>query len=175
MIYKNSRADEVAQRLFRNYKLFWNEERLAKADSIGLSPVEVGILSSIIYAETKMADEMPKIAGLYINRLKKGMRLQADPTLVYASGNYNIKRVWNKHKSIKSPYNTYRNLGLPPGPVMTTPAEAIDAVLHHEEHDYLYFSARDDFSGYHEFSKTYEEHLVASSRYQKELNKRKIY
>ena len=173
MLYRHSRAKEVADRLFRNYLGFWNQDRLNQAASLGLSMQEAGILASIIYAETKKPEEMPLIAGLYLNRLEKEMRLQADPTIVFAHGRP-LSRVLKVHKRIKSDYNTYKVEGLPPGPVFTATTQAIDAVLSPASHDYLYFCARNDFSGYHRFSKTLEEHLRVARQYQKELNRRRI-
>ena len=173
MLYRHSRAKEVADRLFRNYLNFWNPERLNQAASLGLTMQEAGILASIIYAETKKQEEMPLIAGLYLNRLQKEMRLQADPTVVFAHGRP-LTRVLKVHKRIQSDYNTYKVEGLPPGPVFTATTPAIDAVLNPASHDYLYFCARNDFSGYHRFSKTLEEHLQVARQYQKELNRRRI-
>ena len=173
LLYRNSRAKEVADRLFRNYLGFWNPERLQKAASLGLTMQEVGVLASIIYAETKKPEEMPLIAGLYLNRLKKEMRLQADPTVVFAHGRP-LSRVLRVHKKIQSDYNTYKVAGLPPGPVFSATPTAIDAVLNPASHDYLYFCARNDFSGYHQFSKTLDEHLQVARQYQRELNRRRI-
>jgi len=173
LLYQDSRAKEVADRLFRNFKRFWTPERLEKAATIGLTQQETGVLASIVYAETKKKEEMSTIAGLYLNRLRKDMRLQADPTVVFAYGRP-LTRVLKTHKRIKSPYNTYRVEGLPPGPVFTPTTNAIDAVLSPESHDFLYFCARRDFSGGHHFSRTLEEHLEVARGYQKELNRRRI-
>ena len=173
LVYRDSKAREVADRLFRNYLQFWTPSRLQKAAALGLTHQEAGILASIIYAETKQNSEMPTIAGLYLNRLDEGMRLQADPTVVFAHGRP-VNRVLKTHKKIQSPYNTYRVYGLPPGPVYTATPLAVDAVLDAESHDYLYFCARNDFSGYHGFSKTLTDHLQMARRYQKELNRRRI-
>jgi UPF0755 protein len=171
--YSDISPEELFDRLYAEYLYFWNDNRLKQASDIGFSPIEAGILASIVYAETKKIDEMPLVAGLYINRLNNDMRLQADPTLVYASGE-NVKRVLNKHKNIKSNYNTYRKKGLPPGPVFTVPAVAIDAVLNYIEHKYIFFCAKDDFSGYHVFTETYDEHKKHATKYQKKLNALKI-
>jgi UPF0755 protein len=173
LVYQDSRAKEVADRLFRNYQAFWTPERLEKAAMMGLTKQETGILASIVYAETKKVAEMPVIAGLYMNRLKKEMRLQADPTIVFAYGRP-LTRVLKAHKKINSPYNTYDISGLPPGPVFTAPDVAVQAVLHPQSHDFLYFCARRDFSGGHHFSRTLEEHLTVARKYQKELNRRRI-
>jgi len=173
LVYRDSRAREVADRLFRNYHHFWNSERLSKAAAQGLTNLEAGILASIVYAETKKSEEMPAIAGLYLNRLNEGMRLQADPTVVFAHGG-SLNRILSAHKRISSTYNTYQVPGLPPGPVNSATPLAIEAVLNAESHDYLYFCARNDFSGYHHFSRTLGEHLRIARQYQKELNRRGI-
>lgn len=173
LVYRDSRAKEVADRLFRNYLRYWNAERLQNAAALGLTNQEAGVLASIVYSETKISEEMPLIAGLYLNRLQKNMRLQADPTVIFASGR-KLSRVLKAHKKIQSPYNTYRIYGLPPGPVFTATSQAIEAVLAAESHDYLYFCARNDFSGYHRFSRTLDEHLQVAKRYQNELNRRRI-
>ncbi len=173
LMYRDSKAKEVADRLFRNYQRFWTPEKLQKAATLGLTHQEAGILASIIYAETKQVSEMPTIAGLYLNRLEQGMRLQADPTVVFAHGRP-VNRVLKAHKQIKSPYNTYREYGLPPGPVFTPTSTAVDAVLDAESHEYLYFCARNDFSGFHAFSKTLDDHLQIARQYQRELNRRRI-
>ncbi len=173
LVYRDSRAKEVADRLFRNYLKFWNAERLQRAAALGLTNQEAGVLASIVYAETKIPQEMPLIAGLYLNRLQKNMRLQADPTVVFASGR-TLTRVLKAHKRIRSDYNTYRVYGFPPGPVFTATPQAIDSVLAAVSHDYLYFCAKNDFSGYHHFSRTLDEHLQIARQYQKELNRRRI-
>ena len=173
LVYRNSRAEEIADRLFRNYLTFWTAARLEQAAKMGLSQNEVGVLASIVYAETKIPEEMPIVAGLYLNRLQKNMRLQADPTVVFASGK-SLTRILKVHKKIKSEYNTYRVYGFPPGPVFTATPEAIDAVLSAGTHDYLYFCAKNDFSGYHHFSRTLDEHLEVARQYQRELNRRRI-
>ena len=167
LVYRDSRAKEIADRLFRNYLTFWNAARLEQAAKLGLTPNEVGVLASIVYAETKIPEEMPTVARLYMNRLQKNMRLQADPTVVFASGK-SITRVLKVHKKIKSEYNTYRVYGFPPGPVFTPTKQAVDAVLSAETHDYLYFCAKNDFSGYHHFSRTFDEHLQVARTYHKE-------
>ncbi|HRI42354.1 MAG TPA: endolytic transglycosylase MltG, partial [Bacteroidia bacterium] len=136
--------------------------------------VEVSILASIVQQETNRNAEKPVIAGVYLNRLKKGMRLDADPTLVYALGDFTITRVLNIHKTIDSPYNTYLYAGLPPGPICLPTPASIDAVLNYQAHNYYYFCARDDFSGYHAFAATYLQHLVNARRFQKALDRRGI-
>jgi UPF0755 protein len=154
---------------------FWNEDRLEQAEDMGLSPEEVYILSSIVYCETKNYEEMPLVAGVYLNRLKKNMRLESDPTALFASNSRGARRVYNKHTSVKSPYNTYQNKGLPPGPICLPPPEVVDAVLDYEDHDFLYFCAKEDSSGTHNFASTYEDHKVNAENYRKSLNKRKIF
>ena len=173
--YWNTSAEEFIQRMAREYKSFWNESRRAKAKAIGLSQSEVAILASIVQAEQMShPDERPKVAGLYLNRLKRGMRLQSDPTLVFAIGDFSINRVLNQHKSIQSPYNTYLYSGLPPGPINLPELSSLEAVLNPEQHSYLYMCAKADFSGYHHFSKTLSQHNVYAKEYQRELNRRKI-
>jgi len=173
--YWNTSATEFIERMAKEYKTFWNDERKNKAQQIGLSQTEVAILASIVQLETNKIDEMPDIAGVYINRLKKGMLLQADPTVIYAVGDYSIRRVKQEHLTYDSPYNTYIYKGLPPGPICIAYPHAIDAVLNYKMHNFLYFCAREDFSGYHVFAKTLEEHLNNARKYQSELNKKKIY
>ncbi|MCU0428518.1 MAG: endolytic transglycosylase MltG [Cytophagaceae bacterium] len=174
-MYKNPDSKKLLKRIYSEYLVFWNQERLGKADDIGLRPEEVVILASIVYSETKLPDEMPIIAGVYINRLQKNMRLESDPTLVYAAKKYGTKRVLNEYKSVDSPYNTYRRKGLPPGPISIVPPWVIDLVLDYEGHDYLYFCAKPDFSGEHLFAETYEDHLENAKAYREELNSKRIF
>lgn len=168
-VYFNIVPDELVTRLYEEYKKFWNESRLAKAKALGLTPIEVSTLASIVQAENHREDEAPRIAGLYINRLKKNMPLQADPTLVFAVGDFSIKRVLDKHKEVDSPYNTYKNAGLPPGPINMPGIPMIDAVLNYEQHDYIYMCSKEDFSGYHNFAKTLSEHNRNAAAYQRAL------
>jgi UPF0755 protein len=142
---------------------------------INLTKEDVIIIASIVDEETSKRDEMDEIAGLYINRLRKRMPLQADPTIKFALNDFTIKRVIKKHLEIESPYNTYKYYGLPPGPISIPSIEAIDAVLNYKEHDFLYMCAKSDFSGYHVFAKTLEQHNVNARAYQRALNKEKIY
>jgi len=158
----------------KEYKVFWNDERLAKAKTLDLTPIEVGNLAAIVKGEALHVDEMPKIAGLYINRLRKGMLLQADPTVIYANHDFTIRRVLNKHLRTDSPYNTYIYRGLPPGPIMMPSIAAIDAVLNYQQHKYIYMCAKVDFSGYHNFANTMAEHLVNARKFQKALDERNI-
>ncbi len=166
---------ELLQRMNYEYKRFWNDSRLAKADSLELTTQQVSTLASIVYAESKKSDEYPRIAGVYYNRLKRGIKLDADPTLVYAWQDFTIKRVLNKHKVIDSPFNTYKNAGLPPGPINMPSIKAIDGVLNLEHHKYLYFCASEDFSGYHNFARTLTEHNRNAAKFQRALNKARIY
>lgn len=168
--YFNILPEDLVQKMYSEYKKFWNGERQQKAKEIGLTPIDVSILASIVQAETVKEDEAPKIAGLYLNRLRIDMALQADPTLVFASGDFTLKRVLNEHKEIESPYNTYRYPGLPPGPINIPQIASIDAVLNAEKNKYLYMCAKEDFSGYHNFAKTLEEHSVFAKKYQRALS-----
>jgi UPF0755 protein len=162
------------KRMEREYKNFWNDDRKAKAKQNGMTTEEVTILASIIQEETNMAADRPIIAGVYINRLKKFMPLEADPTLKFAIGDFTIQRLLNEDKQFESPYNTYKYAGLPPGPIDLPSIESIDAVLNYTSHDYLFFCAREDFSGYSNFATTYDQHLVNARKYQAELNRRNI-
>lgn len=174
--YWNTSAEELIQRMAEEYKKFWTEDRKAKAKKLNLTQSEVAILASIVQAEQSVhSDERAKVAGLYINRLRQGMLLQSDPTIIYGIGDFSIRRVLNKHKTHNSPYNTYMHRGLPPGPINLPSIKSLDAVLNYEQHDYIYMCAKEDFSGYHNFAKTYNQHLVYARKYQAELNKRKIY
>lgn len=159
------------ERMKENYDRFWNAARRQAAAALGFTPIEVITLASILEYETCRHDEKPLIAGVYLNRLRLGMPLQADPTVIYALGNFNITRVTKRMLEVESPYNTYRRRGLPPGPIGTPSLESIEAVLHYKPSRYLYFCARPDGSGYHDFSATYPEHLVKARAYQRSLNR----
>ncbi len=172
--YWNTSAEEFIERMAKEFKKFWNEDRKNKSALIGLSQSEVAILASIIQCETNKINEMPDIAGVYINRLKKRMLLQADPTVIFAIGDFSIQRVTQQHLKYDSPYNTYLYPGLPPGPICIPYPHSIDAVLNFSKHNFLYFCARDDFSGYHVFASTLDEHLKNARKYQKKLNELKI-
>ena len=172
--YWNTDAEGFVNRMFQEYNKFWNEERKQQAQSKSLTPVQVSTLASIVNKETNMSDEMPRVAGVYLNRLKSNWLLQADPTLIFAWNDYSIKRVLDRHKEIESPYNTYKHLGLPPGPICIPSITAIKAVLNAEDHHYYYFCAKEDFSGYHNFAKTLAEHNSNAAKYQKALNQRGI-
>ncbi len=173
-LYWNTNAEQLFDRMWKEYSSFWNEDRLQKAEKLNLTPAEVSTLASIVQKETSKSDEFGKVAGVYVNRLKRNMPLQADPTVIYAVGDFNIRRVLNKHLAIDSPYNTYMYAGLPPGPIALPEPRVIDGVLNPEDHNYLYFSAKPDFSGYHAFATTYRQHLINARKYQQELNKRRI-
>jgi UPF0755 protein len=173
-VYWNISAKELMDRMYTEYNKFWNEGRRQKAELIGLSPVEVSILASIVEKETNQNDEKPRMAGVYLNRLQKNWMLQADPTIVYAQGDFTIKRVLNVHKEIDSPYNTYKNYGLPPGPICLPSISSIDAVLNKENHNYMFFCAKDDFSGYHAFAETHAQHNVNANKYRQALDEHDI-
>ena len=172
--YWNTDAEGFVVRMFQEYNKFWNEERKQQAQSKGMTPVQVSTLASIVNRETNMTDEMPRVAGVYLNRLKNNWLLQADPTLIFAWNDYSIKRVLDRHKEIESPYNTYKYLGLPPGPICIPSLSAIKAVLNAENHHYFYFCAKEDLSGYHNFAKTLAEHNRNAAKYQQALNQRGI-
>ncbi len=176
-MYWNTSAEEVLDRLHREYKKFWTGNRKAKAKKMGFSPVQVSVMASIIEAETQKNDEKRRMAGVYFNRLtadETNRRLQADPTLKFALKDFGIKRILNVHKEVNSPYNTYKFSGLPPGPINLPSIASLDAVLNYEKHKYLYFCAKEDFSGYHTFAVTYTEHLANARLYQAALDKRNI-
>lgn len=168
-VYFNVSAEDLIARMNREYNQFWNNERKSKAEKMGLTPIEVSILASIVQAETVKEEEAPRIAGLYLNRLKKNIPLQADPTLVFAVGDFSLKRVLNEHKEVNSPYNTYRHAGLTPGPINMPRISMIDAVLNAEENNYLYMCAKEDFSGNHNFTASLSQHLINARNYQRAL------
>lgn len=174
-IYWNTNSRKLYARMLREYKKFWNDDRIEKSEKIGLRPLEVSVLASIVDQEAIKPDEKPRIAGVYINRLRRGIPLQADPTVKFAINDFTVNRILYKHLEVESPYNTYKHAGLPPGPIGCPTVEGIDAVLNAEKHDYLYFAAKPDFSGYHNFSRTLSEHNRYAYQYQKELNKRRIF
>jgi len=167
-------AHEIFDRMKKEYDIFWNDERKAKAASIPLSQVEVATLASIVEEETNSKAERPMVAGLYINRLKTNMPLQADPTLKFAVGDFSIKRLKLEHILKVSPYNTYRNKGLPPGPIRLASQNGIDAVLNYKKHDYIFMCAKETLNGEHNFAVTYPEHQANAKRYQKALDALKI-
>ncbi len=173
-MYWNTSAEGFLERMVREYGNFWNGKRKEQAKRIGLEPMEVMTLASIVDEETLMGEEEPRIAGVYMNRLERRIRLHADPTVKYAVGDMGITRVLRKHLEVDSPYNTYRYGGLPPGPIVLPSISAIDAVLDYERHNYLYFCAREDFSGYHNFASTIAQHNRNARLYQRALDENKI-
>lgn len=171
-VYWDVSVAGLLKRLLLEADRFWRGEREAKLSRLGLSRCEVYTLASIIQEEVMRDEELPVVAGVYMNRLRRGMQLGACPTAKYAAGDLGIRRVLHWHTQIESPYNTYLHAGLPPGPIRITTIRAIDAVLDYEEHEYLYFCARDDFSGYHYFSRSGAEHQRYARRYQRALDRR---
>lgn len=174
-VYWSIEPTELFKRMKREYDAYWTKERLRLAQRAGYKPAEIITLASIVDEETQSSKERSRIAGVYINRLDRGIPLQADPTLKFALQDFTIRRLLNKHKKIDSPYNTYKYKGLPPGPIRIPSPKTIDAVLNFEKHSYIYFCAKDDFSGEHAFAKTLREHNNNARRYHRALNNRKIY
>lgn len=174
-IFWNTSANALIERMYAEFNKFWTTDRIEKANKLGLNPIEVIILASIVEEETNFSQEYPIIAGVYINRLKRKMPLQADPTIKYALGDFQMKRILKKHLQVNSPYNTYKHNGLPPGPIVTPSLQAIEGVLNFTSHSYLYFCAKDDFSGRHVFARTLSEHSANAMKFQKALNRLKIY
>ncbi len=170
----NGPAEKFFTRMNEEYQKFWTPERKEQAKAAGLTPVQVSILASIVDAEALHDDEMPTIAGLYLNRLNRGMKLEADPTVIFAIKDFTIKRVLNKYLVFPSPYNTYLNIGLPPGPIMMPSVNAVKAVLNYKKHNYIYMCAKDDFSGYHNYATNMADHLVNARKFQQALNQRNI-
>ncbi|MBX5439195.1 MAG: endolytic transglycosylase MltG [Thermoflavifilum sp.] len=166
----NTSAEGFFKRMMQEYHRFWDSTRLQEAQALGLTPNEVMILASIVEEETHDNAEKPLIASVYLNRLRKGMRLAADPTVKYALGDFSLRRIYSKYTRFHSPYNTYLHEGLPPGPICTPSPASIDAVLHAPQTDYLYFCAKPDFSGTHVFASTYAAHLQNARRYQAALD-----
>lgn len=172
--YWDVKPEELLSRLAKYSNQFWTDERKHKAEALGLTPDEVVTVASIAEEETAKSDERGKVGRLYINRLQHGMPLQADPTVKFAIGDFSIKRITVAMTHTDNPYNTYRYAGLPPGPIRLVEKATIDAVLNSDSSDYLYMCAKEDFSGYHNFTKTYSEHLANAARYRNELDKRGI-
>ncbi|MDD3738567.1 MAG: endolytic transglycosylase MltG [Lentimicrobiaceae bacterium] len=170
-VYWTISTDAFFERMLKENNIFWNENRTAKLEEIRFTKEEAYTLASIVEKETNQNSEKADIAGVYINRLKQGWLLQADPTLVYALGDFSIKRVLNVYKTIDSPYNTYRYWGLPPGPICIPSISSIDAVLNYNKHNYMFFCAREDFSGYHNFASSIEEHNKNAYKYRTALDK----
>jgi len=174
-VYWNTGTGNLLDRMKSEYDTFWSEARREKAEKIGLSPLEVSTLASIVEEEATYADEYPVVAGLYLNRLQKEMRLEADPTVKFAVGDFSLRRILYKHLEVESPYNTYKNSGLPPGPIRIPSIRAIDGTLSPQQHNYLFMCAKEDLSGRHNFAVTHAEHARNAARYQKALNERGIY
>lgn len=170
----NTTPGKIFDQFYTSYKIFWTAERKQKADSLHLTPSQVSILASIIDEETNAKSDKPNIASVYLNRMAKGMPLQADPTVKFAMKDFGLKRVLNVHLQTVSLYNTYLNKGLPPGPICTPAIETIDAVLDSPKTDYLYFVANSAFDGTHIFTSNYDEHMKYARLYQQELNKRNV-
>jgi len=173
-LYWNTSKEKFFERMQKEYVKFWHTERLAQAKAIGLSPVQVSILASIVDQEALLNREMVRIAGVYMNRLNRGIKLEADPTVIFANGDFTVKRVLYKLLQKDSPYNTYKYIGLPPGPICMPSVAAIDAVLHFEKHNYIYFCAKEDFSGLHNFASNVTEHQMNARKFQQALNNRGI-
>ena len=180
-VYWDISIPRFLDRMQKESKKFWNFERIKKAEAMGFTPVQVITLASIVDSETNNDAEKPMIAGLYYNRLKvrsaknpDGRPLQSDPTITFAWKRFDLKRIYNNLLYINSPYNTYKNPGLPPGPICIPTVAGIDAVLNYVHHNYLYMCAKEDFSGTHNFARTYSEHLQNAARYSKALNERGI-
>lgn len=173
-VYWETTIEDFVNRMVREHDAFWNDERKAQAEKIGMTPVEVATLASIVDSETANNGEKARIAGLYMNRLQKGLPLQSDPTVIFAVGDFSIRRVLLQHLRIESPYNTYRVKGLPPGPIRIASIAGIDAVLNYEHNNYLYMCAKEDFSGTHNFASNIDEHYANARRYTQVLNARGI-
>ncbi len=174
-IYWTTSGEDLLKRFTKERRKFFNEERMQKLSVLGLTKSELYTLASIVQKETLVNDEKPRVAGVYLNRLRRGQLLQADPTVVFANGDFEIRRVLNKHLAIDSPYNTYKYSGLPPGPICMPDISSLDAVLNYEKHKYLYFCAKPDNSGRHAFARNLIEHNRNADNYRRFLNKSKIY
>jgi len=174
-VFWNLNAKELFERMNKEYAKFWTDERKAKAAAIPLTPTEVTTLASIVEEETNNKHDRPMVAGLYINRMKAGMPLQADPTVKFALGDFGLKRILFGHLRTESPYNTYKHLGLPPGPIRVATENGIDAVLNYTHHKYIYMCASETLNGEHKFAATWEEHQINAKKYRKGLDDRKIH
>lgn len=168
-------VDDFLNRMKREYDKFWNEERVKKAENLGLTPTQVSTIASIAEEETNNVKERGVVGRLYMNRVQKNMPLQADPTVKFALQDFSLRRIKNEHLKVNSPYNTYKNPGLPPGPIKIPSKTTIDSILDSEPHDFIYMCAKEDFSGLHNFAVTYKEHMQNAAKYRNALNKRKIY
>lgn len=174
-VYWNLDREAFLQLIDREYNAFWTIERRQKADAISLTGEEIVTLASIVEEESIKKDELRRIAGVYINRIKSGMPLQADPTIKFALQNFEKRRITRSDLQFDSPYNTYINAGLPPGPIRIPSPHVVDAVLNYEKHQYLFFCAKEDFSGYHHFAKTNFQHSINAAKYHAALNKLKVF
>jgi UPF0755 protein len=173
-VYWNISVENFLQRMKREYDDFWTDKREKKAAAIPLTPIETAILASIVEEETAATDEYPVIAGLYLNRLKRGIPLQADPTVKFAVGDFSLHRILFEHLEVESPYNTYKHTGLPPGLLRIPSVKGLDGVLNYTKHHYIYMCAKEDFSGRHNFASTLAEHTRNANLYRAELNRRNI-
>lgn len=173
-VYWNMNAEDFMARMQKEHKAYWNEKRMKQAEAIGLTPIEVATLASIVEEETANQAEKPMVAGLYINRLKRGMLLQADPTVKFSMGDFELRRILYKHLEVDSPYNTYKYAGLPPGPIRVPSYQGLESVLNYAKHNYLYMCAKEDFSGTHNFAVTSAQHAANARRYQQALNRKGI-
>lgn len=173
-VYWNISPSDLIERMKKEYDRFWTDDRLSRLEDCRLTQTEVSILASIVEEETLKKDEKPMVAGLYLNRLRIGMALQADPTVKFALQDFSLKRIYGGHLQCDSPYNTYKYVGLPPGPIRTPSADGIDAVLNYTHHNYLYMCAKEDFSGYHNFASTYAAHQENAQKYRRALNRLNI-
>jgi UPF0755 protein len=173
-LYWNTSGELMLEKMAREYKRFWTDERRRRADSLNLTIAEVVTMASIVEKETNKDSEKPIIAGVYINRIKIRMLLQADPTVIFAWQDFTIRRVMKKHTELQNPYNTYLTPGLPPGPICLPSIASIDAVLNAQKHNYIYFCAKDDLSGFHNFAATLDEHNRNAHKFQTALNRRNI-
>ena len=173
-VYWNMSAEDFMTRMQKEHKAYWNEKRMKQAEEIGLTPIEVATLASIVEEETANQAEKPMVAGLYINRLKKGMLLQADPTVKFSLQEFGLKRILYKHLEVDSPYNTYKHAGLPPGPIRVPSYQGLESVLNYTQHNYIYMCAKEDFSGTHNFAVTSAQHAANARKYQQALNRKGI-
>ena len=173
-VYWNMSAEDFMTRMQKEHKAYWNEKRIKQAEEIGLTPIEVATLASIVEEETAANAEKPMVAGLYINRLKRGMLLQADPTVKFSLQEFGLKRILFKHLEVDSPYNTYKYAGLPPGPIRVPSYQGLESVLNYTKHNYLYMCAKEDFSGTHNFAVTSAQHAANARKYQQALNRKGI-
>lgn len=171
-MYWTASVKDIFDRFKKEYDAFWTPERISKAEAQGLSRLEVSVMASIVSGETLKSFEYPVIAGVYLNRYKKGMKLQADPTIAFCYG-YTLDRILKKHLTVDSPYNTYKHVGLPPAPINVPPKACLDAVLNPDKHGYIYFCASPAFDGTHRFAVTYSEHLKNARAFQRELTARR--